>query len=115
MLRTTNKTVKTALVGHVMANFLPINYGSDPETTDALGNLREQIDAMRHEGRSVYQTALDYVEGGSFLYYGDCRDFLKMILEQSDDEANRYSDEKVRRLYCHLIARTMANLYTEGE
>lgn len=116
MLRTTNKTVKTALVGHVMANFLPINYGSDPETTDALGNLREQIDAMRHEGRSVYQTALDYVEGGSFLvYYGDCRDFLKMILEQSDDEANRYSDEKVWRLYCHLIARTMANLYTEGE
>lgn len=115
MLRTTNKTVKTALVGHVMANFLPINYGSDPETTDALGNLREQIDAMRHEGRSVYQTALDYVEGGSLLvYYGDCRDFLQMILEQTDEEAARFSDEKVWRLYCHLIARTMANLYTEG-
>lgn len=116
MLRTTNKTVKTALVGHVMANFLPINYGSDPETTDALGNLREQIDAMRHEGRSVYQTALDYVEGGSLLvYYGDCRDFLQMILEQTDEEAARFSDEKVWRLYCHLIARTISNLYTEGK
>lgn len=116
MLRTTNKAVKTALVGHVMANFLPINYGSDPETTDALGNLREQIDAMRHEGRSVYQTALDYVEGGSLLvYYGDCRDFLQMILEQTDEEAARFSDEKVWRLYCHLIARTMSNLYTEGK
>ena len=116
MLRTTNKAVKTALVGHVMANFLPINYGSDPETTDALGNLREQIDAMRHEGRSVYQTALDYVEGGSLLvYYGDCRDFLQMILEQTAEESARYSDEKVWRLYCHLIARTIAKLYTEGK
>lgn len=124
MLRTTNKTVKTALTAHVLANFLPVNYGSDPKTTDALGNLREQMrsimtgtpDAMRYNNRSIYQTALDYVEGGSMLvYYGDCRDFLKMILEQTDDESNRYSDEKVWRLYCHLVARTMANLYTKGK
>lgn len=116
MLRTTNKSVKTALTAHVLANFLPINYGSDPETTDALGNLREQIDAMQYGDRSIYQTALDYAEGGSMLvYYDDCRDFLKMILEQTDTEAQRYSDEKVWRLYCHLIARTMANLYTEGK
>lgn len=116
MLRTTNKTVKTALTAHVLENFLPENYSSDSETTDALGNLREQIDAMRHEGRSVYRTTLDYVEGGSLLvYYGDCRDFLQMILEQTAEESARYSDEKVWRLYCHLIARTMANLYTEGK
>ena len=116
MLRTTNKTVKTALTAHVMANFLPINYGSDPETADALGNLREQIDAMRYGDRSIYRTALDYVEGGSLLvYYDDVREFLKTILEQSDEESARYSDEKVWRLYCHLIARTMANLYTEGK
>lgn len=116
MLRTTNKTVKTALTAHVLANFLPINYGSDPETTDALGNLREQIDAMQHSGRSIYQTALDWVEGGSALiYYGDARDFLKLILEQTDEEAQRFSDDKVWHLYCHLIARTMANLYTEGK
>ena len=116
MLRTTAKPVKTALVGHVLENFLPENYGSDPETTDALGNLREQIDAMRYGDRSIYQTALDYVEGGSFLvYYDDAREFLKTILEQSDEESQRYSDEKVWRLYCHLVARTMANLYTEGK
>lgn len=116
MLRTTNKTVKTALVAHVLANFLPINYGSDPETTDALGNLREQIDAMQYGNRSIYQTALDYVEGGSLLiYYGDCRKFLQEILEQTDEEAARFSDDKVWRLYCHLIARTMANLYTGGK
>lgn len=115
-LRTTNKTVKTALKAHVLANFLPVNYGSDPETTDALGNLRDQIDAMQHSGRSIYQTALDYVVGGSLLvYYDDARDFLRMILEQTEEESQRYSDEKVWRLYCHLIARTMANLYTEGK
>lgn len=116
MLRTTNHKVKTALVGHVMANFLPINYGSDPETTDALGNLREQIDAMRYNNRSIYQTALDYVEGGPLLvYYGDQRDFLQMILEQTDEEARKYSDDKVFKLYCHLIARTMAQLYAKGK
>ena len=116
MLRTSNKLVKTALTAHVLVNFLPVNYGSAPETTDALGNLREQIDAMRHEGRSVYQTALDYVEGGSLLvYYGDCRDFLQMILEQTDEEAARFSDDKVWRLYCHLMARTISNLYMEGK
>ena len=115
-LRTTNKLVKTALTAHVLANFLPINYGSDPETTDALGNLRDQINYMRYGDRSVYQTALDYAEGGGFLiYYGDVRDFLKLILEQTDEEAQRYSDDKVWRLYCHLIARTMAQLYTEGK
>lgn len=116
MLRTTNKTVKTALVAHVMANFLPVNYGSDPETTTAIGNLREQLDAMQYGGRSIYQTALDYVEGGSFIiYYGDAREFLADILEQTPEESERYSDEKVWRLYCHLVARTIANLYTEGK
>ena len=116
MLRTTNKSVKTALTAHVLANFLPINYGSDPETTDALGNLREQIDSMRHGGRTIYQTALDYVDGGSLeVYYDDQRKFLQMILEQTDEEASKYSDDKVFKLYCHLIARTMANLYAEGK
>lgn len=116
MLRTTNKTVKTALVAHVLANFLPINYGSDPETTDAIGNLREQIDAMQHGDRSIYQTALDYVEGGSMLvYYDEQRKYLKNLLQETNEESNKYSDDKVFRLYCHLIARTMANLYTEGK
>ena len=113
MLRTTNKLVKTALVAHVMAKFLPINYSGGESAMD---NLREQIDAMRYGDRSIYQTALDYVEGGSFLvYYGDAREFLALILEQTADESARYSDEKVWRLYCHLIARTMATLYTEGK
>lgn len=113
MLRTSNKTVHTALVGHVMANFLPINYGGGDS---AIQNLRDQINYMRHGNRSIYATALDYVEGGSFIvYYGDARDFLKLILEQTDEEAQRFSDDKVWRLYCHLIARTMAKLYTEGK
>lgn len=116
MLRTTNKTVKTALKAHVLANFLPINYGSDPETTDALGNLREQIDYMRYGNRTIYQTALDWVEGGSALvYYDEQRKYLKNLLQETDEEAQRFSDDKVYRLYCHLIARTMANLYTEGK
>jgi hypothetical protein len=44
MLRTTNKQVKTALIGHVLANFLPINYGGGES---AIQNLVDQIDYMR--------------------------------------------------------------------
>ncbi len=109
MLRTSNKTVKTALTANVLANFLPINYGGGES---AIQNLVEQVDAMRYGDRSIYQTAIDYVEGGSFLvYYGDCRDYLKALLDETEEEATRFSDDKVWHLYCHLMARTMANLY----
>lgn len=111
MLRTTNKIVKQKLTAHVLDNFWPANYGGG---TVGLQNLKDQIDAMRYGGRSIYQTALDYVEGGSYLvYYGDCRQFLKELLQETDEEANRYDDDRVWRLYCHLVARTMANLYAD--
>jgi hypothetical protein len=109
MLRTTNKQVKLDLIAHVMDNFWPKNYGGG---TVGLQNLVEQIDAMRHNDRSTYQTALDYVEGGSLLiYYGDARDFLRKLLQETKEEADRFSDDKVWHLYCHLCARTIANCY----
>lgn len=111
MLRTTNKVVKQRLVAHVLDNFWPKNYGAG---TVGLQNLKDQLDSMRYNNRSIYQTALDYVEGGSYLvYYYDQRAFLQKLLEETDAEAAQYSDDKVFRLYCHLIARTMANLYED--
>jgi len=111
MLRTTNKQVKRQLVADALDPFWPANYGGG---TVGLQNLKDQIDSMRYGNRSIYQTALDYVEGGSYLvYFYDCRDYLKNLLQETDEEANRFTDDKVWRLYCHLMARTIANLYED--
>ena len=40
---------------------------------------------------------------------------MKDLLQETDEEAQRFTDDQVFRKYCHLIARTMAQLYTEGK
>lgn len=109
MLRTNSKQVIRQLEQDVLDNFWPKNYGGG---TVGLQNLVDQIDAMRYNDRTIYQTALDYVEGGGYLvYYYDCRAYLQKLLKQSGDQAAVYSDEKVWKTYCHLMARTIAQLY----
>ena len=119
MLRTNNYKVKQALRIHVLEHFAETaGYERDNgnPTATPLSCLVSQIDYMRYGNRSIYQTALDWVEGGSALvYYGEQREFLEELLEQTEVDSNRYSDDKVWRRYCHLIARTMANLYTKGK
>lgn len=119
MLRTTNKKVDQALRIHVLENFAETaGYERDNgnPTATPLSCLVSQIDYMRHGDRSIYATALDWVEGGSALvYYGEQREFLAEVLEQTDDDHAKFSDERVFKLYCHLVARTMAKLYTEGK
>lgn len=118
MLRTTNKKVDQALRIHVLEHFAEAaGYERDngnPKATP-ISCLVSQIDYMRYGNRSIYQTALDWVEGGSALiYYQEQRDFLREILEETEEEANRFTDEQVFKKYCHLVARTMSKLYTEG-
>lgn len=119
MLRTTNKTVIQQLRKDVLEYFAePAEYARDNGKPDAtpLSELISQIDYMRYGNRSIYRTALDWVEGGSALiYYDEQRQYLKDLLQETDEEANRFSDDQVFRKYCHLIARTMANLYTKGK
>lgn len=117
MLRTNNKQVINQLRIDVLEHFAETaGYERDNGNPSAtpLSCLVSQIDYMRYGNRSIYQTALDWVEGGSALvYYDDQRAYLKELLQEDDTEAQRFSDDKVFRLYCHLTARTMANLYTE--
>lgn len=121
-MRTTSKPVIEALRSHILEYFeesveyareqLPglRNYENRKAITP-LTELKYQIAYMRHHDRTTYQTALDWVEGGSALvYYDDQRKFLQDILKQSDEESQRYSDDKVFRLYCHLIAREITKL-----
>lgn len=109
MLRTTKKTVIRELEDHVLKNFWPDNYG---EGTVGLQNLKDQIDHMRLPGQSIYQTGINYAEGGSLLvYYYDQRKFLAELLEETPEESEKYSDDQVFKLYCHLVARTISQLY----
>jgi beta-lactamase class D len=111
-MRTTNKIVIATLETHILDNFAPENYDSE-SNSDTLTNLREQIDSMRYDNQTIYQTALNYVEGGSLLIsYTDQRKFLDNL--DINPTRKQYSDDRVFKLYCHLCARTMANLYTRG-
>lgn len=119
MLRTSNKSVIQQLRIDVLENFAEsAGYERDNgnPTATPLSCLVSQIDYMRYGNRSIYATALDYVEGGSFLvYYTECREYLKELLQESDAEADRFTDDQVWRKYCHLMARTMSQLYSEGK
>lgn len=113
MLRTNSKLFKQRIQAHILEHFSPENY--DSTTSDPLANLRDQINSMQYGNKTPYQLALDYMEGGGMLvYYGDARDFLQKMLEQTDEQAAKYDNETVWATYCHIMARGMAHLYNEG-
>ena len=119
MLRTNNKTVIEALRVHVLERFAESaewERDNGNPTATPLNCLVSQIDSMRYNNRTIYQTALDWVEGGSALvYYAEQREFLNEILEQTDSDNDKYSNNQVFATYCHLVARTMTQLYREGK
>lgn len=49
--------------------------------------------------------------GGLTCWYSEMRKDLKMALEESDEEANRYSDEEVARLYYILCERALFQVF----
>jgi hypothetical protein len=109
MLHTNNKQVMLQMKEHVLDNFKQENYGGCPV---AMQNVVNQIEYMQNPGETVYQTAERYVEGGSLLvYYYDQRKFLQELLQQTDEQSSKYSDDKVWKLYIHLCARAINGLY----
>jgi hypothetical protein len=71
--------------------------------------LNEQIQAMKYGDKTTYQTALDYVEGGSLLvYYYDVQQFLDGL--GINPTGKEYTNEKSWRLYCHLVAREITKM-----
>lgn len=80
--------------------------------------LRERIDTDRAEEiRANFDSCNDYGHGeslGEFLvnyecalacYYTEQREDLARLLEETPEEANRYSDDKVNATYCYLMGR----------
>ena len=73
-------------------------------------------EALLRDGEAVggftsYQKGVNLAKGGSFAcYYWDEREAIKEILEETDEEANRFSDDKVFDTYCHLAGRVYDKL-----
>ena len=118
MKRTNDKTVIEALRIHILENFAETaGYERDNgnPTATPIDCLVSQIDYMRLPRETVYETAVHYVEGGSLLvYYAEQREFLEELLDQTDSDSEKYSDERVFNTYVHLCARTMNTLYNEA-
>lgn len=110
MLRTTNKIVKEKINAHILEQF-SVDYGWDSD--DKLANLKEQLKMFDHM-HSDYKAGRYMAEGGTFLiYYDEQRKFLNDILEQTDTDNDKYSNNQVFDTYCHLIGRQIAELVKE--
>lgn len=101
MLKTNTKKVMEALKKHI-GGF----YG---KTGDLLADMRAV------GGFTPYHQGRNLAEGGAFLCYCDeQREFLREALEETHEEADRFSDDKVFELYCHLIGRACEKLAKEN-
>ena len=85
MLKTNNKQVRASIKAHILETY------------------ENDIDNLKHDYNSQ-GSFNELVQAGCFLcYYSDVRKFLQEILEETDEEANKYDDEKVWNLYKALI------------
>ena len=57
------------------------------------------------EDAKTYGKAAELVQDGCFLiWYADARAFLKDLYEESEEQSEKYSNEKVWEQYKHCIA-----------
>lgn len=80
---------------------------------DAVALLRDG-EAAAFRGSLDYQKGVRLAEGGAFAcYYWDEREALKEILEETEQEADRFSDDEVFKTYCHVAGRVYEVLKKE--
>jgi hypothetical protein len=95
MLKTNNKSVRQAVHDHISEHF-------------------DDFDNFKHDVQAVGSIS-ELVKGGALLcYYDDVREFLKTILEESDQECAKYSDDLVWSLYINLIIMEGQKILNKG-
>lgn len=106
MLKTNSKIVRQAIRQHIL-DTIEIN-----ELVTDVDNLLTYVPRQNHVPASADGMGQHMVDSGCFLcYYDSAREFLKEALQETDEEANKYSDEKVWQLYRRLIGREVGWLY----
>lgn len=102
MLKTNTKAVKEAVKNYIIA--------SNDETLTELKErfIDEYSWCIKRIGE--YNAMIEWLRGlainCSYTYY-DERLLLKSWLQETEEEANKYSDEQVDKLYWHLLATTL--------
>lgn len=76
--------------------------------------LKEQINYMSYGNKSMYNLALEMVQGGCFLIYNEeVKNFLNGLGINPNNK--EYEDTKSWDLYCHLIAYNIEKIYNDKE
>lgn len=105
MLKTNCKKVMEGIKSHILGYY--------DEERGGVAGLRADAMAIFPRGCD-YDRGVELALGGCFLCnYDKTRDFLRELLEESDEGAGRYDDSKVWELYCHLIGRGVDALITD--
>lgn len=69
------------------------------------GEIIKEYAAAEEWTAITYQQALQNVKDGFLaIYYADARNELRKIYNETEEEAEKYSDKKVWDQYCHVMA-----------
>lgn len=125
MLKTNSKQVKEAIRKYLQEGFENSGCNLDEGIYNGLTlpeMARKFLDIMEKEypkfyGGNFYSYAAiaDYLQGlpssiSVRFYYNEERNLLKEWLQETDEESNRFEDDKMNRLYWFLISREIIKL-----
>lgn len=86
MLKTNSKIVRNRMIEHIKDSY-------------------EDIEDLKHDAQ------FDLVQNGCMLcYYNDIREYLKETLEETEEEAKKYSNEQVWNTYKVLCNRAIKEI-----
>ena len=125
MLRTNSKIVKSRIHQHIFdkISFLLDNYNKK-YTNDLKGciecfcdNYYKYVNSNNNHKKiykhDKFRSFCEYMQAlpfGFYFYFYDIRMFLRCILEQTENEAEKYSDFQVQEKYYYLIYREILSL-----
>ena len=115
MLKTNSKQARENIKKYIMDNFEGTNYEIEqPETFAETAKIIYQIfKAEKHDNRPIAEQALfeDWASGlpsildTCYYYNRSAVDDLGDILEQTETERNRYTEEEAEKMLTYLIYR----------
>jgi len=118
MLKTNSKKAKENVKKYIIDNYTPESYGEEAQSKKTFEEIAKYIyEASRNEKSylvnrvSFHKLFEDWAQGLPSLldtcYYCNrsAVDDLGTILEQTEEERNRYSEEQAEALLTYLIAR----------
>ena len=120
MLKTNSKKAKENLKNYILENFDPSSYEVKTPTNykEVCKMIYEIMESEKYYAREAtdYQTFKSWCQGlpsllnTCYYYNREAKEDLKNILEETEEEANKYTEEQAEELLTQLLYREiMAN------